>query len=139
MAKIKAMNNKYWFLCPGCRTNHGFDLRWKFNHDFDNPTVTPRIKSWSITKINGEEFRFMCHVGITDGHLYYDESCTHPLKGQYMPMPDWDEEKVTIAEAKPRGGDDHGQEEADGQGREEVLNTDPPQAPAPEKIRPEEI
>lgn len=85
------------FFCPGC--GHGHHVRtlpcpnrqgdpvWSWNDDPENPTVTPSLllKEW-----DGKKEVTSCHLFITDGQIKYLGDCAHELKGQTIPIPDWD-------------------------------------------------
>lgn len=134
MPRIIEKNGKFWFLCPQCKTNHSFhtgEKGWAWNGDVDYPTVSPRLKSTSIRreKVNmlgkgvvSRPIQTFCFAEIRDGNIHFDPSCAitvdgkvtpAPLAGQYLPLPDWDEQNVTVTEKigahKLEGGDQHGQ------------------------------
>lgn len=101
--------DQLWFVCPGCKhrgdgdshtgvhalpVNHagrpataqGASKRpfWDFNGNLEAPTLHPSI----LTKREG----FVCHSFLVDGHFQFLDDCTHPLKGQRVPMepvPEW--------------------------------------------------
>ncbi len=138
MARIIEKNGKYWFLCPQCKTNHSFhtvpvregDRVWTWNGDAEYPTVSPRMKSMSIRKekvnvlgkgVVSRPIQTFCFAEIKDGNIHFDRSCTitvdgkqslAPLAGQYLPLPDWETQNVTVTEKigahKLEGGDQHG-------------------------------
>jgi hypothetical protein len=68
--------NKYYFYCPGCKMGHFFLLpKWKWNGDFEKPTVTPSI----VTE--GK-----CHLLIKEGKIEYLTDCKHEMAGQTIDM-----------------------------------------------------
>lgn len=131
MARIIEKNGRFWFLCPQCKTNHSFQVgegKWSWNGDVDYPTVTPRMKSMSIRRevvnvlgkgVVSRPVQTFCFAEIRDGNIHYDPACVDtvdgrqrkaPLAGQYLPLPDWDEENVRVIEQigaiKPGGGEE---------------------------------
>jgi Family of unknown function (DUF6527) len=103
--------------CPGCDEAHRISSggssgpQWRWNQDVDKPTFTPsvlvrgirqdmnaedlaaydaerkRIQDSSI--LNDPRFGTVCHVFITDGNIQFLGDCTHSLKNQTVPIPDW--------------------------------------------------
>jgi len=87
MAKIIPTNepSKFVFFCPGCNCGHYFNTSiWSFNNDFNNPTVRDSILVW----YSKPERR--CHSFVTDGNIQFLDDCFHNLKGQTIPLPDFD-------------------------------------------------
>lgn len=96
------------FWCPGCKTIHWVDGSWKFNGNYDSPTITPSVAVTSGHYVadhtpgsacwctyNAEHpdkpapFRCeRCHSIITDGAIAYCADSTHALSGQTVPMVD---------------------------------------------------
>ncbi len=73
----------YYFLCPGCKTNHLFEGKWTFNGDMEKPTFSP-------SHVNLIDATRRCHIFITDGVVQYLSDCTHELAGQSIPLADMD-------------------------------------------------
>lgn len=72
---------RYTFYCPGCKCNHAFSTpHWKFNEDFDKPTVSPSLLS------NRGHPNSQCHLFIVDGKLQYLHDCHHELAGKTVDM-----------------------------------------------------
>lgn len=100
MAKIKEMTDntddvhQLAFSCPGCNKHHHFNRTWKFNEDFDKPTVSPsllvRWTQWEGTKKEGnlKTVKKVCHSFIKNGMIQFLSDCTHDLKGQTVPLED---------------------------------------------------
>jgi hypothetical protein len=87
----KASDTAYAFDCPGCGHQHCFYTcppphDWKWNGDYDKPTVTPSIRN-SVKNDKGE-WVTSCHLIITDGKIEYCGDCIHDLKGQTIDMVD---------------------------------------------------
>lgn len=93
-----------WFVCPGCKargddhtglhalpvngTVQGATKRpfWKFDGNLQAPTLEPSI----LTRMGPDGF--VCHSFLRNGVFEFLGDCTHPLKGQRVPMeplPDW--------------------------------------------------
>jgi len=81
MSKIHVQSNHYLFFCPGCDCAHGFNEKWTWNGDKDNPTISPSILSI------GEK---RCHSFIRNGKIQFLGDCEHHLKNQTVEIPDWD-------------------------------------------------
>lgn len=126
MAKIKlAMNDdRYlWFTCPGCKSIHSPNIKtiepvtvapyqigdvkypgytspaippWKFNGDFDRPTLSPSLLVRTGKYVPGHEdfddegynLSSICHSFITDGNIQFLSDCTHELAGTTVPLDD---------------------------------------------------
>jgi len=60
------------YMCPGCEAPHVVPIgpgRWKFNGDYESPTLEPSV---DCPKIG-------CHATIRDGKAYFaDTSLKHP-------------------------------------------------------------
>lgn len=80
--KVRQATDGVWMAkCPACGNCHGFDSRWTFNGNVDNPTFSPSM----LVKVKGN----ICHSFLTDGHWVYLSDCTHELKGQKVEVPEW--------------------------------------------------
>lgn len=74
---------QYNFMCPGCKTWHGFnDKIWSFDGNMEIPTVTPSL----LTR--GGQDEYTCHMFITQGQYHFLEDCTHELAGKIINMSD---------------------------------------------------
>lgn len=82
MSKIHIQSKQNLFFCPGCNCAHGFNEKWTWNKDVNNPTVNPSILSI------GEK---RCHSFIRNGKIQFLSDCEHSLKNQTVDIPDWDE------------------------------------------------
>lgn len=114
MAKIRKVPTskdeyQYHFVCPGCNEEHAFDNRWKFNQDFDSPTISPSYlmrfshsseannkKALDFHKNKGRyptlkelpyDTHEVCHSFIKNGKIQFLNDCTHKLKGQTVELP----------------------------------------------------
>ena len=95
------------FRCPGCGTDHFVSVgprsywqqRWKFNGDYNKPTIHPSVLVTvdvpPDVKLTPNVRR--CHSFITDGRIQFLSDSTHPLAGQTVDLPDFEE----------GGNDDH--------------------------------
>jgi len=82
MSKIHVQSNQNFFFCPGCNCAHGFNNRWTWNGDKDNPTISPSLLSWGETS--------KCHSFIKNGKIQFLNDCSHSLKGTTIEVPDWE-------------------------------------------------
>ncbi|PKN16515.1 MAG: anaerobic dehydrogenase [Deltaproteobacteria bacterium HGW-Deltaproteobacteria-23] len=94
MAKIKKIQRsenswQYHFVCPGCNCEHAFDDRWKFNHDFDKPTISPSFLQRGFMGFKNEKpFYGTCHSFIENGSIRFLSDCSHELAGRTVELPD---------------------------------------------------
>jgi len=73
--KIKHFRNAqgelvgYTFYCPGCREIHNINTSWRFNGDYEKPTIEPSILvQWE----EGVMFQKMrCHSFIRNGDIQF--------------------------------------------------------------------
>jgi hypothetical protein len=78
--KIDTLTKDTWiFYCPGCKCHHMFDKRWKFNGDFEKPTLKPSYLVKSPTR---------CHSFITEGKITFLKDSKHLLSGMTIGLPD---------------------------------------------------
>lgn len=102
------------FFCPGCHCGHGVWVHphrngksgtWSFNGDMEKPTFNPSLlvshDTWTppVTLENMEEYRMrpwpqtkihhICHSFVREGMIQFLGDCTHELKGQTVPLPDF--------------------------------------------------
>jgi len=77
-------NQIYWFFCPGCQRRHPVAVPfWSWNHSMDKPTFRPSLR------VNGNDAAMRCHSTISDGEIQFSSDCWHPLAGQTVEIPDW--------------------------------------------------
>lgn len=74
------------FYCPGCKCSHALNSTWKFNGNYDKPTVSPSVLVRWYNSEKKEEAR--CHSFIKDGMIQFLSDCTHELKGQTVELPE---------------------------------------------------
>jgi hypothetical protein len=82
------------FWCPGCKCNHSYCVQrkaagdvgpvWEWNGSYEKPTFSPSLLVW------GHRPDMRCHLFLTDGMLRFLDDCVHDLKGQTVPMVDFD-------------------------------------------------
>lgn len=104
------------FWCPGCDEAHQVRPRpapspsWAFNGNGDRPTLSPSVlvtcghyashhkpgdECWCTYNAAhpdepGKRFECSrCHSFVTDGNIQFLDDCSHALKGQTVPLPDW--------------------------------------------------
>lgn len=71
------------FLCPACEVYHSFNSSWKFDGDFENPTVMP-----SLLVTGGADANYRCHSFITEGKIKFLDDCSHSMKNQLVDLPE---------------------------------------------------
>ena len=77
---------EFMFMCPACGCGHWFKTtgtraKWTWNEDFDKPTVSPSILTWT------QDTR--CHSFVRDGKIQFLGDCTHDLAGKTVDLEDW--------------------------------------------------
>jgi hypothetical protein len=103
------------FWCPGCQMAHmvrhgdGPGPRWLWNGNAEKPTFSPSVLiQWTqwvppattlelAAKINAGEIvqheeQRVCHSFVTDGRIQFLADCTHPLAGQTVDLPEWNDD-----------------------------------------------
>jgi hypothetical protein len=83
-----------WMItCPACGNGHMFDIkRWTFNGNVDSPTFHPSMLVRSTKpdpNAPEKDIPTVCHSFVTDGKIQFLSDCTHELKNQTVPLPDW--------------------------------------------------
>lgn len=81
-----------WLVrCPACDEPHAFDTRWTFvNNDHENPTFTASmLVRYQTGDPADAKSNQVCHSLLTNGVWNYLGDCTHAMKGQSVPAPDW--------------------------------------------------
>lgn len=88
LSPVNESKTTFTFECPGCGSHHHlWTDRWKFDGNFEAPTVTPSLLvSW-----NWKEEKHVCHFIITKGEMFFCSDCTHPNAGKTLPMLDVEE------------------------------------------------
>ena len=94
------------FRCPGCKTSHHVDARWKFNGDYDRPTFSPSVlitsghytagfkkgdACWCTYNAEHPDKPSpyhceRCHSFVADGKIRFLSDCTHELAGKTVPL-----------------------------------------------------
>lgn len=87
MKLLKTKTGNWVFWCPGCKTYHEIDSRWKFDGNMDRPTFKPPIH---IIERNPQatEQKTLCHCSITKGTITYLKDSAHRLAGQNVELED---------------------------------------------------
>jgi hypothetical protein len=70
------------FTCPGCKKEHWYDTRWKFDGNFEKPSFSPSL----LVYPNKTAKQPRCHLWITNGIIRFFDDCDHELKNQTVPM-----------------------------------------------------
>lgn len=97
------------FWCPGCDEAHGPIVErtdasrplWTWNNDRERPTFSPSLLVRGTRRLTEEEYQrvisgehvtpepHVCHSFVRDGQIEFLSDCTHALKAQTVPIPDW--------------------------------------------------
>lgn len=101
-AKLRSVENGHIaFWCPGCDHAHVIAVEgpkaWQWDRNVDAPTFSPSILirvEWSKTPLepgdNPAEWQDeVCHSFVRAGVIEFLGDCTHALRGQHVPLPDW--------------------------------------------------
>lgn len=78
------------FHCPGCGYGHSFEIEapngrgWTWNGSVEKPTFKPSLLC------NPDSPPHRCHSFVTDGQIQFLSDCHHELKGQTVPIPEWE-------------------------------------------------
>lgn len=87
------------FWCPGCNEAHAIrtegaggrynQARWDWDGNAEAPTISPSILTRTPVDplLGGGEM--VCHSFVRAGQIEFLADCTHHLKGQTVPMPEW--------------------------------------------------
>ena len=83
-----------WLVwCPACEAPHSFDERWGFDGDHEAPTFTGSMLVHEVLLGTSEIVVTFghprCHSHLIAGIWNYCSDCTHVLKDQKVPAPDW--------------------------------------------------
>lgn len=90
---IDEQSGRIVFWCPGCDRAHGISVqpgRWTFNGDPLKPTFSPSVLSFHVHPETGERVHD-CHSFVRDGMIQFLNDCTHPLAGQTVELPGFDD------------------------------------------------
>ncbi len=90
MTKCYAANDaagSVMWHCPGCGNAHCVTTKarnqcgaqWSWNGDLFKPTISPSVVAGNT-----------CHCFVESGNIRFLSDCVHSLKGQTVPMVDWD-------------------------------------------------
>lgn len=122
----------YRFYCPACKELHPFYVSgppplWSFDGNMDSPSFSP-----SLRMLGGNG----CHLYVGAGSITYCNDSGHELKGQTIPMVEWDLERwcpvgtLHTINGKPVGGEDNSQFRTANQAPPPMVGVKP--APTPE-------
>ena len=101
------------FRCPGCGMVHTIVVSgptaWQWNGSVESPTLYPSVLARSGHFAPGRQsdrcwcdynrdhpndpapFKCgVCHSFVTDGRIQFLNDCTHALKGQTVPLPEYE-------------------------------------------------
>lgn len=94
----KLENGNLSFYCDGCNRQHEVNHLWKFNGDFESPTLSPSVlvsgtvptTDEEVVRImNGEKItpkELVCHSFVENGTIRFLNDCTHDLAGQTIDL-----------------------------------------------------
>lgn len=94
-------DKRLMFWCPGCKMAHAVRIAgagsvWGYDGNAEAPTFTPSVLvtiPWSRSVEPGDDpaqWRDeICHSFVRAGMIEFLGDCTHALKGQTVPLPDW--------------------------------------------------
>jgi len=89
MVVKKIIGGGQCFYCPGCEMVHAINthptIQWTYNNNPEKPTFSPSI----LVTLDYPEEKFICHSFVTDGNIQFLSDCTHKLKSQTVPLPQW--------------------------------------------------
>ena len=100
---VEEKETGFSFWCPGCESYHGIPVTgpkaWGWNGNEESPTFSPSIlvtmgplcDPVTHLAIPGAPDR-VCHSFIINGNWQFLGDCWHDLKGQIVPMVEWDHE-----------------------------------------------
>lgn len=85
----------YTHWCPACNEPHDYAVetpfwngaRWSWDGNVEAPSFQPSMSIKIGPFPDGHIER--CHYYLTAGKLIYTGDCTHSLKGQTVPLPDY--------------------------------------------------
>jgi hypothetical protein len=102
--KLRKTTSGYSHWCPACESMHAFYVeqpthkgaRWTFNGNTLAPTFSPSMNiSWGkLADPNFDDsgdpanLSSRCHYVLTAGQIQFCGDCTHPMRGQTVPLPD---------------------------------------------------
>lgn len=98
--KIRQNEALLTFRCPGCGRNHSIQSgaedgpNWQWDGSKEAPTFSPSVLVTYEGKDAGQNGApyAICHSFVRSGKIEYLGDCTHPLRGQTVPLPDWNPE-----------------------------------------------
>lgn len=85
MKRVSNCPGRLTFWCPGCEGMHFVTDGWKFNGDFEKPTLSPSVRVRGGMPSNGGHGG-VCHFHVRNGEIQYLGDCTHALKSQTIAM-----------------------------------------------------
>lgn len=77
------------FHCPGCQCSHQVNVDprrghplWIWNTSLERPTFSPSLLHPAAPR---------CHAFVREGSIEFLADCAHPLAGQTVELPDWED------------------------------------------------
>lgn len=93
--KLRPSSTGFRFWCPGCACAHHVRVGqpdhpvWAFNGDHEAPTFTPSVLVRAVDPDGEFPPETLCHLYVTKGEIEFLGDCSHALKGQKVPLPDF--------------------------------------------------
>lgn len=116
MVKLVRPDPKYWplddfgYWCPACNSMHTIAVKqknhsgasWTFDGNLQAPTFGPSI-NYRVNTPDMKEYQpncgtTICHHFVQGGNIQFCGDCTHSMKGQTVPLPDFPEGKHITCE-----------------------------------------
>jgi hypothetical protein len=100
--RFRRLNDEHVaFNCPGCGDFHAIRISgnnaWDWNGSLDSPTVSPSIlvtypaNPDAIDEFKEWRLERRCHSFVRDGKIEFCSDSSHPLSGQTVELPEWDD------------------------------------------------
>jgi hypothetical protein len=70
-----------YIVCPACKKRHIVDTTWRFNGNYENPTLYPSIV------YGRQEDGDLCHSFVTKGQIGFCQDSQHKLAGKTVILP----------------------------------------------------
>lgn len=93
MARIKMINGRPHFFCPGCLCLHFMDARFVFNWNMSLPTFKPKVVMRIGPFPDGPHAGkvITCDFQVIEGVIIFFPGSTHKEAGKKIPLPDFED------------------------------------------------
>ena len=85
-----------FFWCPGCKTVHMVDQKWKV--DYEMQTIAPSVRVSTPLPKKTE----ICHSFVRSGKIQYLSDSTHELAGKTVVLPEFEMDEETGTFERPK-------------------------------------